>query len=147
LYAFVDRPVTSLDKGCRFLVWSMRSWVAVVRSRTCPGPALAPAFARWRMIAGLQPFLRLMLSLDRDALDRLQFCSLRCNRICEHEAVLLSVFTALASEDTGTARDTLALLVNPDTLGDCFGAAAEVAQVLHRADIAPGKPEGSHARR
>ena len=26
MYEFVDRPITSLDKGCRFLIWSMRSW-------------------------------------------------------------------------------------------------------------------------
>lgn len=145
MYAFVDRPVTSLDMGCRFLVWSMRSWVAVVRARTCPGPALAPAFAKWRMIAGLQPFLRLMLALERDALEPLGFCSLRCNRISEHEAVLLAAFAALGRGDPDIARDTLALLVEPELLGDCIGAAAQLAQALHQASIVPGVPRGSHA--
>ena len=145
MYAFVDRPVTSLDEGSRFLVWSMRSWATVVHSRTCPGPALAPAFAKWRMIAGLQPFLRLMLALDRDALVHLQFCALPCNRICEHEAVLLSVYSALGRGDTSTARDTLALLVNPDSLGDSFGAAVEISQVLHQASLVPCEPTDRNA--
>jgi hypothetical protein len=147
LYAFVDRPVTSLDMGCRFLIWSMRSWVAVVRGRTCPGPALAPAFAKWRMIAGLRPFLRLMLALDRGGLQDMQFCSLDCNRIGEHEAVLLSVFTALAGDDPATARDTLSLLIEPDSLGDCFGAAAEMTRALHDASIAPCEPCESRTQR
>jgi hypothetical protein len=140
LYAFVDRPVTSLDKGCRFLVWSMRSWVAVVRESTCPGPALAPAFARWRMISGLQPFLRLMLTLNRDALEQFRFCSLDCNRISEHEAVLLALFVTLASGDRVTARNTLALMVNEEGLGDALAAIEAVSGALFAAGLDPAAP-------
>ncbi len=147
MYAFVDRPVTSLDEGCRFLVWSMRSWVAVVQRRTCPGPALAPAFAKWRMIAGIQPFLRLMLSLNRDALSQLRFCSLGCNHITEDEAILLAMFVALGRDCATTARDTLALLVDSEALGDCVGAALDVARALHQANLVPCEPQGSHAKR
>lgn len=140
MYAFVDRPVTSLDKGCRFLVWSMRSWVAVVRGRTCPGPALAPAFAKWRMISGLQPFLRLMLALDRDALERMHFCSLNCNHIGEHEALMLSLFVARGMGKRVELRDTLAMMVSEDALGDVLAAIEAVSGALYAAGMTPAVP-------
>jgi hypothetical protein len=141
VYAFVDRPVTSLDRGCRFLVWSMRSWVLAVHGRTCPGPALAPAFAKWRMVSGLQPFLRLMLVLNRDALHELHFCSLKCNRISEDEAVVLSLFVTIASSHRLAARDTLALIVGEDALGDALCAIEQVSGALCAADMAPAAPQ------
>jgi hypothetical protein len=141
VYAFVDRPVTSLDRGCRFLVWSMRSWVMAVHGRTCPGPALAPAFAKWRMVSGLQPFLRLMLVLNRDALNELHFCSLKCNRIGEDEAVVLSLFVAVGTGERIAARDTLALMLGEDSLGDALAAIGQVSGALCTADMAPAAPQ------
>jgi hypothetical protein len=141
MYEFVDRPVTCLDKGGRFLIWSIRSWTLVVRSQKCPGPTLAPAFAQWRMIGGLQPFLRLMVTLDRDALQPMRFCSLRCNRIAEDEAVLLALFAALARGETDGACRTLALLVGEDGVGDALGAVGGVATAMAVADIIPRSPD------
>ena len=43
MYEFLDRPVTGLDHGGRFLVWSMRSWVKAMGERQCPGTALGSA--------------------------------------------------------------------------------------------------------
>lgn len=140
MYAFVDRPVTSLDKGSRFLVWSMRNWVMAVHGRTCPGPALAPAFAKWRMVSGLQPFLRLMLVLNRDALDEMRFCPLGCNRISEDEALILSLFVTVAAGDRLAARDTLALMLGEDALGDALCAMGQVSGALCAADMVPAAP-------
>lgn len=140
MYQFVDRPVTCLDKGCRFLVWSIRSWTLLAKARRCPGPALAPAFAKWRMIGGLQPFLRLMLTLDRDSLDTMRFCSLNCQRISEHEAILLALSAMTARGEMCAARDTLGLLVGEDAIGDALGALAALCAALDQAGIVPCVP-------
>jgi hypothetical protein len=138
---FVDRPVTVLDRGGRFLVWSMRRWSSVVCEDRCPGPALAPAFARWRMIGGLQPFVRLMIALQRDAMRPLRFCALPCNRISEDEAIMLSLMVAAQTERRVTVSETLALLVAEDNLGDALGAVFAIAGALGDAELAPGYPQ------
>jgi len=130
VYAFVDRPVTSLDRGCRFLVWSIRNWVMIVHRRTCPGPALASVFAKSPMMSGLPPFLRLMRVLNRNALPKLPFCSLNCNRIREDEAVVLSLFVAMAAGDRIAGRDTLALMLDEDSLGDALCAIRQLSGAL-----------------
>lgn len=144
MYEFVDRPVTSLDKGCRFLIWSMRSWILVTSHRECPGQTLAPAFAQWNMIGGLQPFLRLMITLNRDSLETIRFCSLNCNHISEDEAILLSVFVDLADGQSVRVRDTISLVVSEDAVGDLLGAATGLSASLRRAAIEPQRPD--HAR-
>lgn len=144
MYEFVDRPVTSLDKGCRFLIWSMRSWILVASHKECPGQTLAPAFAQWKMIGGLQPFLRTMITLNRDSLEKVQFCSLNCNRVSEHEAILLSIFVELADGDRIRARDTISLLVSDEAVGDLLGAVTDLSSSLRHAEIEPRRPD--HAR-
>ena len=141
MYAFVDRPVTSLDRGCRFLMWSMRSWNAVVREGRCPGPMLAPAFAKWRMIGALQPFLRLMIAFQRDAAQPLKFCTLGCGRIAEHEAIVLSLFATVSSGNRLAARDTLDLLLCDEGAGDAFAAMTAICDTLAFADLIPSTPE------
>src|SRR5690606_36308555 len=91
MYEFLDRPVTCLDPGGRFLVWSMRSWVQAMRGDASPATTLAPAFAKWKMIGGLQAFNRAILLLDRDALETFRFCSLNCDHVSEHEAIIISL--------------------------------------------------------
>lgn len=95
MYEFVDRPVTSLDHGGRFLVWSMRSWVKAMGERSCPAGAIAPAFGQWRMLSGLQPFLRIMALFNRHGLENFQFCALPCNHVSEHEAIIVSLICNL----------------------------------------------------
>jgi hypothetical protein len=142
VYAFVDRPVTSLDRGGRFLVWSLRSWAAVAARQQCPGAALAPAFAKWRMIAGLQPFVRLMIGLQRDALKPMRFCALPCQRIAEDEALVLALFVAASEGRRGVVRDTLALLIDESAIGDALDAVLALSTALDGAAIAPGLPQG-----
>ncbi|MCB2048266.1 MAG: hypothetical protein KDE32_08570 [Novosphingobium sp.] len=141
MYAFVDRPVTSLDRGSRFLIWSMRSWSLAVRQKHCPGPLLAPAFAKWRMIGALQPFLRLMIAFERDSLMPVSFCSLRCLRIAEHEAIMLAVFVAMTSGDRLSVRDTLAGLVSEELVGDALGSVEAIASALAKAELVPAAPD------
>lgn len=140
MYEFLDRPVTSLDHGGRFLIWSMRSWVKAMGDRQCPGSVLGNAFARWNMIAGLQPFLRMMALFNRNGLETFQFCALACNHVSEHEAIILSLVCALRDSRPEMLRDTLALLIEEDSVGDLLAALSALGRVMDEATIFPARP-------
>jgi hypothetical protein len=140
MYDFLDRPVTGLDHGGRFLVWSMRSWVKAMGERQCPGTVLGGAFARWNMIAGLQLFLRMMSLFNRNGLETFQFCALACNHISEHEALILSLVCSLRDSRPDAVRDTLALLVEEDSIGDVLGALSALGRIMDEAAIFPARP-------
>lgn len=118
MYDFLDRPVTSLDHGGRFLVWSTRSWVKAVSERKCPTSVIAGAFGKWDMLQGLQPFLRMMALFNRHGLENFQFCALQCNHVSEHEAIIISLVCALRDERPAALRETLDLLVEEEAVGD-----------------------------
>lgn len=140
MYEFLDRPVTSLDHGGRFLIWSMRSWVKAMGDRQCPGSMLGNAFARWNMIAGLQPFLRMMAQFNRNGLETFQFCALACNHVSEHEAIILSLVCALRDSRPEMLRDTLTMLVEEDSVGDVLAALSALGRVMDEATIFPARP-------
>lgn len=141
MYDFLDRQLTGLDAGGRFLVWSMRSWVKANGGRACPAATIGPAFAKWKLIAALQPFHRAMLSLNAHALETFRFCPLSCNHVNEHEAILLAIVRTLGEGDPLAARDTLALIVDEDWLGDCLGAFSDLASAMDDAALLPRAPE------
>ena len=140
MYEFIDRPVTELDRGSRFLVWSMRSWLLACGQEHCPAATIGPAFARWRMIGGLQPFHRTMLILNRNALEKLGFCSLGCNRVSEHEAILIALVAMIGSGELVAARNTLAMLVDEDWVGDCLGSLSALAGAMEGNGVLPAAP-------
>jgi hypothetical protein len=139
MYEFLDRPVTSLDHGGRFLVWSMRIWVKTMGDGQCPVSALAPAFARWKMIGGIAQFHKIMLMFNRDALETFGFCSLDCNHVSEHEAIILSLVCALRDRRPPAVRDTLALLVEEERIGDLLGALSALGRSMDEAGIYPAR--------
>jgi hypothetical protein len=143
MYEFVDRPVTSLDHGGRFLVWSMRSWVKAMGERTCPAGAIAPAFGQWRMLSGLQPFLRVMAMLNRHGLENFQFCGLPCNHISEHEAIIVSLLCNLREDRSALVHDTLTLLVEEEAIGDLLTSLSHLGKAMEAATISPGRGGGS----
>lgn len=143
MYQFVDRPLESLDGGCRFVVWSMRAWVSSLTSKGCPARLLAQPFARWRMIGGLQPFHRLMLVLNRDALESLHFHPLPCPRVSEHEALVLSLLVTMAGGAAAQTRDTLSLFVAEDGIGDALDALSALSAALAIAGLIPAEPAES----
>lgn len=140
MYDLVDRPVTTLDAGGRFLVWAMRSWVKTGSDGGCSASAIAPAFAKWRMIGGLQPFHRAMLILSGGALETIRFCALSCNHVSEHEAILIGLVRSLGGGQAVAAHDTVALMVEEDRVSDCFDAFAGLAAAMGHAEILPGIP-------
>ncbi|MGF7155777.1 hypothetical protein [Novosphingobium gossypii] len=143
MYKYVDRPLSTLDEGCRFLVWSMRAWVTAIAQKRCPAQLLAPAFARWRMIGGLQPFHRAMVLLNRDALDTLAFCPMGCSHVSEHEAVILELITSLRDRGAVATRETLDLVVAEESVGDMLDTLSKIGAALAVAGIFPGEPVGN----
>lgn len=141
MYRYVDRPLNTLDEGCRFLVWSMRAWVTAMGHKRCPAQLLAPAFARWRMIGGLQAFHRAMMIFNRDALETFGFCPLACPHVSEHEAMILELITSLRDRGAQATRETLDLLVSEESIGDMLEALACLGAVLAGAGIFPGTPQ------
>lgn len=140
MYEFIDRPVSSLDRGGHFLIWTMRTWARSVSQSHCPAGAIVQAFSKWRMIAGLQPFHRAMLILNRDALQTVRFCSLGCNHISEDEALILTLLASLRDRGASWARDTLTLLIEEDSVGDMLGALTDLSRSLAEASLLPRMP-------
>ena len=149
MYEFLDRRVTTLDQGGRFLIWSMRSWATAAghnhkqgslpRQMQCPASVIAPAFAKWRMISGLQPFHRLMLLLSRHALETIQFNNLPCHHVAEHEAILISLICGLGEGQPEAAAGTLALIVEEDRRDEVLQAMCELTAAMAAASILPGR--------
>lgn len=142
MYQYVDRPLSTLDEGCRFLTGSMRVWVAALARRQCPARMLAPAFAKWRMIGALQPFHRMMIVLNHEALETLQFCPAGCDYVSEHEALLLELVTSIHARGPLETRATLDLLVSEDAVGDMLDVLTRIAAALAIAGIFPGEAAG-----
>lgn len=143
MYSFVDRPLAQLDPGCRFLVWSMRAWVSTISQRQCPARLLAPAFAKWRMIGGLQPFHRTMLLFNRDGLETFAFCPPACTHVSEHEALILGLVTGLRQRGPLQARATLELMVAEDGVGDLLESLSQLGAAMAVAGIFPVEPAGA----
>lgn len=141
MYQFVDRPLSSLDDGGRFLVWAMRGWVAAMGSRRCPGTVLAAPFSSLNLMSGLQPFLRAMALLNRHGLQHMKFCSARCPHVSEHEAVLLSVACMMGNGRAADANGILALLVEEDAAGELFQSIDALSRAMAAAGMAPEWPQ------
>lgn len=148
MYDFVDRPVANLDHGSRFLVWSMRRWVSALGESKCPAAAVAPAFAQWKMIAGLQPFHWIMLMFNAKGLETFRFHALPCHRVSEHEAIILSLICSLRDSKPQAVRDTLAMLVEEESLGQVLESLNTLAGCMDEAAIFPSrKARGQTATR
>ena len=133
MYAFLDRQVPSLDHGGRFLVWSGPRWVKAIYERKCPANIIAPAFAKWNMLQGLQPFLRMMALFNQHGLERFQTGALPCNRVSEFEAVIISLVCSLHDSKPESVRATLDLLVEDFDLKPCKDIDQVVPNSLYRA--------------
>ena len=140
MYEFIDRPVTTLDHGGRFLVWSMRSWVKSMHGCRCPCNAIGPAFAKWNMIAGLQHFHMMMTMFNREALESFYFGPLECNRVREHEALIVNMIQEMRADRAAGVRATLKLLVQEDAVVNLMTAIAALSHAMAEAGIVPGKP-------
>jgi hypothetical protein len=143
MYDFVDQRVTSLDRGGRFLVWSMRSWVAAFGEGRCPSAALGPAFMKWGMIDALPHFAMAMLLLARHAHQPVSFAPLPCGRVREDEALMLGMFRMMRHETPDRVTDTIALIVEEDVVSPLFTALTALAMQLADASLIPEAPRAA----
>lgn len=116
MYGFVDRPVTSLCNGGRFLLWAMRSWTQAFHRGHCPPHAIARGFGGMGALVAVQDFHIAMALLNRDGLETISVAPLEHSLIMEHEAVLLALWRDLANSDPDRMRATFALLVEEDAI-------------------------------
>lgn len=136
MYEFLDRRVTSLDLGGRFLVWAMRSWVAAASASTCPARAIAPAFGKYGMLPALHPFLHMMAVFNRFALETFSFGKPDCKRVLEHEAIILAAVACQGSPAARSVPGTLALLLDEEQITGALEALARLGHALDAAELA-----------
>ncbi|HMO76946.1 MAG TPA: hypothetical protein PKD99_09980 [Sphingopyxis sp.] len=130
MYAFVDRPVESLDNSGRFLLWAMRGWAQANGQGHCPPQALCRGFASARTLAALPDFHVAMALIVSDALEPVDLAPVPCRSIAESEAILLGLWRDVAQARTEAARATLALIIDPDSTGPLVNAMTAAATRL-----------------
>ena len=140
MYDFVDRPVTSLDHGGRFLIWSMRSWVRTVHAGHCPCTAIGPAFSKWGMVVGLPHFNMLMTILNKEALNNVNFGPLGCRRVREDEAIIINLIRGLYVGRHDQVRETIQLLVDADATANMMTAVTALGHAMVNAGLFPEAP-------
>ena len=140
MYDFVDRPVTSLDPGGRFLIWTLRNWVKTLSEGRCPAAAVGPAFVKWHMMPALPAFHRMLTLLNVHGLQMFRVAPVECRSVAEYEAVFLSLVNGLGQGRLVILRDTLSLLVEEAHVSTALAALAALGGTMKEAGIFPGKP-------
>ena len=140
MYEFIDRRVTELDTGGRFLVWSMRSWVTAMGEQRCPAGAMARTFRNWNVLPALVPFVRMMALFNRHGRDNLRFHALSCNHVSEHEAIIISLICALHSQSPDQVHKVLGLLVEEEAIAELIRAITSLGGSMEAASIFPAPP-------
>jgi hypothetical protein len=140
MYDFLDRPVASLDHGGQFTVWAMRSWAKAIKDRRCPCATLAPTFQKWKVDAALPHFVMSMALLNRHALEPISIAPVECRRVREGEAAVLALIGSTGHGDVTRMDETIALLVDPESVLPLSRAMTEVAHSLAEAGMTPSAP-------
>lgn len=130
MYTFIDQPVDRLCNGGRFLLWAMRGWAHAVEQGTCPPLALSRGFASMHALPALPDFHLAMAMLNRDGLERISLAPINCQRIIEHEAILIGMWRDLANGDLDRMRETLELLVKTEAVSPIARAMTTVTAKL-----------------
>lgn len=112
MYDFVDRPVTSLNRGGRMLVWAMRHWVRAVQLGRCPCGDIRPAFDGKALGAAFPHFHVMMAVLNHHAVEKMRFGPVDCERVSEHEALVMAMVCAAREPDLARAERAASLIVD-----------------------------------
>ncbi len=141
MYEFIDRDVDGLDRGTRFLLSAMRSWVAAVPGGQCPCLGIGPSFSRNGLTAALTPFHVSMTIFNRDALEIMRFGSAHCTRVHEHEALILSLVSALRAGRPERARATMSFFIREEAVPNLLCSLYALARLMARAALFPQLPD------
>lgn len=137
MYDYIDRPVMSLDRGGRFLVWATRSWVRTLHQGRCPATIIGPAFAQSKMIRGLAPFHRTMLLLNAHANETLRVRNLNCCQVSEHEALIIGLVRGMRYLRPEMIHGTVSLIIDPDQIPVLLENLSALASAMEMAGILP----------
>ena len=140
MYDFIDRPVTALNRGGRLLVWAMRQWVRAVQAGRCPCGDLRPAFESRTLGAAFPHFHEMMAVLNRHAVEQMRFGAVDCERVSEHEALVISLVRAAHDEEMVRVGETAALIVGQRQRPYLLGPMAALAQALADKNRLPATP-------
>ncbi len=145
MYEYIDRPITALDHGGRFLIWTLRNWVRALTEGRCPAAAIGPAFAKWDMMAAFPPFHRMLSVLNAYGTQTLAVAPVECRCVAEHEAIFLSLVTSLVTSleqrRPEMVRDTVAMLVEEDHIATILAAISTLGGAMMEAGIFPRHPD------
>ena len=137
MYDLVDRPVSVLPVGSRYVLWAMRGWVAALAKGACPPAKLAPAFLKMAVIEALPHFHVAMSALNGDAREMLNFYCMHRPEISESEAVLLRLWNGVAAGQDANTLKLLELLVKAEAVPVVFSAMRTAIPALRRAGLEP----------
>lgn len=140
MYDFVDRPVASLNRGGRLLIWAMRHWVRAVQNARCPCSDVGPAFHKSDLMAGFPHFHVMMTMLNRHARETLRFGAVDCMRVSEHEAIIISMVRAMRDHPASQAERAAALIIGEDQVAHLLIPMSALARALEDADFFPAPP-------
>jgi len=140
MYDFVDRPVASLNRGGRMLVWAMRHWVRAVQVGRCPCGDIRPAFEGRTLGAAFPHFHVMMAVLNRHAVEKMRFGPVDCERVGEHEALVLAMVCAARGPDLSQAERTASLILERAQVTHLLVPMAALAHALADANRLPAGP-------
>lgn len=140
MYAFVDRPVLSLDHGGRFLIWTVRNWVTAMAEGRCAAAAVGPAFAKWNLMRAFAPFHRMLTLLNLHGLQTFSVAPLQCRHVAEHEALFLAILTGVERRQPAVLHGTATLMVEEEHVPALIEAVAELGGAMLTAGFFPREP-------
>jgi hypothetical protein len=137
MYDLVDRPITILSDGSRFLLWAMRAWVAVQGKGECPPAKLAAAFLKMSAIEALPHFHIAMSTLDQAGRETIHLHCPHRGQIGDDEAILLRLWSDMAAGDECAAIAVIEMLVQADAAAGYFSAVRAALPGLEAAGLSP----------
>jgi hypothetical protein len=140
MYAYLDRPITSLDEGGKVLVWAMRKWVSAMEARSCPVAALGKALAPRGLMPALAPFHRMMALIGCHSRQDLPFAPLCYTSLEEGEALLLAILSQSRGPHALALETTLFLLVGEENSAALHDAVLQLCEALDKAGMLPAVP-------
>jgi hypothetical protein len=140
IYDFIDRPVTSLNRGGRLLVRAMRHWVRAAQAGRCPCGDIRPAFDDAAVADALPHFHVMMAVLNRHAVAKMAVGHVDCARVNEHEALAIAMVCTMGRGGPARVAGTAALLVGEHHATHLLVPIAALAQVLADANRLPAGP-------
>jgi hypothetical protein len=140
MYDFIDRPVTALDPGGRFLVWTLRNWVRASTEGRCPAAAVGPAFAKWHMMGAFPAFHRMLSLINAHGSQTFCVAPVDCRTVTEHEALFLALVNGLEKRKPALLRDTIAMMIEDEHVGGILAAVSMVGGAMKEVGIFPQPP-------